>query len=248
MLFAVLADASAAVAVTSARSAKTRLIAECLRAAGPAEVPLVVAYLSGELRQRRPGLGPAALRGMPAPAAGPSLALLEVDAAFEAMAALAGAGSAGERRRLFEGLAGRATAAEQRFLAGLVSGELRQGALDGVMLDAVAAASGVAGADVRRAAMLAGAVGPVAAALLTAGSAGLAAFALQVGRPVRPMLAQPGSDVADALARTGPAAVEVKLDGIRVQVHRSGDEVALFTRTLDDVTARLPGSWRPSAP
>jgi DNA ligase-1 len=240
VLFDELVRTSSAVAETSARSAKTRLIADCLRAAAPDEVGIVVAYLAGELRQRRTGLGYASLRDMPAAAATPSLTVAEVDAAFHEMSALAGAGSATRRRELFGALAGRATAGEQRLIACLVGGELRQGAMDGVMLDAIALAAALPAADVRRAVMLAGATGPVAEAALTVGAAGLAVFALQVGRPVRPMLAQPGADVADALAKTGPAAAEWKLDGIRVQIHRDGDEVAVFSRSLDDITARVP--------
>ncbi len=240
MLFDELVRTSAAVAGTSARSAKTRLIADCLRAATPDEVAIVVAYLAGELRQRRTGLGYASLREMPPPAPAPSLTVTEVDAAFEAMSALAGTGSATRRRELFADLTGRATADEQRLLAGLIGGELRQGAMDGVMLDAIAVASSLPAVDVRRAVMMAGATGPVAEAALTVGAPGLTAFVLQVGRPVRPMLAQPGADVADALAKTGPGAAEWKLDGIRVQIHRDGNDVAVFTRSLDDITARVP--------
>lgn len=241
MLLDVLARTSAEVAASSARTAKIRLLADCLRAAGPDEVPIVVSYLSGALRQRRTGLGYAALRSLPPPAAEPSLTVIEVDAAFAAMSVMSGAGSSALRSTAFAELMGRATAAEQQLLAGLVSGELRQGALDGVMVEAVISASGLPAALVRRAVMVAGGAGPVAVAALTTGAAGLAEFGLQVGRPVKPMLAQPGSDVADALARTGlPAAAEFKLDGIRVQVHRSGSEVSVFTRSLDDITARTP--------
>lgn len=240
MLLEVLTHASAAVAATSSRSAKAAAIAECLRRACPAEVPVVVAYLAGELRQRRTGLGPAALRDLPPPAGGPSLQLAEVDAAFAAIAALSGIGSATARREAFRSLMARATTGEQHLLAGLVAGDLRQGALDGVTLDAVALAADLPGASVRAAVMLAGAVGPVAERALAAGAAGLAEFRLQVGRPVRPMLAQPGADLADALGRTGPAAVEWKLDGIRIQVHRDAGDVAVFTRTLDEITARVP--------
>ncbi len=240
MLLDVLARTSAEVAATSARSAKTRLIADCLRAAEPADVPIVVTYLAGELRQRRTGLGPAALRSLPTAAAEPTLTVVEVDAAFAAMAALAGTGSSTRRLEVFRELVGRATPAEQRLLAGLVGGELRQGALDGVMVEAVAVAAGLPSAQIRRAVMVAGAVAPVAEAALVEGAAGLATFALLVGRPVRPMLAQPGTDVEDAFARTGPAACEWKLDGIRIQVHRDGDEIAVFTRSLDEITSRVP--------
>jgi DNA ligase-1 len=240
VLFETLTRASAAVAATSSRSAKTAAIAECLRATPPAEIPMAVAYLAGELLQRRTGIGPAALRDLPAPAREPSLHLAEVDATFAAIAEFSGAGSAAARRDAFRGLMARATADEQRLLAGLVTGELRQGALDGVMLDAVAKAAGLPAADIRRAVMLAGAVGPVAERALVSGATGLAEFALQVGRPVRPMLAQPGADLADALERTGAAAAEWKLDGIRAQIHRDGSDVAVFSRSLDDITARVP--------
>jgi DNA ligase-1 len=137
-------------------------------------------------------------------------------------------------------LFGRATAPEQELLRGLLTGELRQGALEGVMVDAVAKAAGAPLADVRRAAMLRGAVGPVAQAALASGADGLAQFRLEVGRPVQPMLASPASDIADAFGKVSPAAVEWKLDGIRIQVHRDGDDVGIFTRSLDDITGRLP--------
>ncbi len=240
MLLAEVASTSAAVAATSARSRKVALLAACLRDAAPEEVPVVVAYLSGELRQRRTGLGYAALRTEAGVAAEPSLGVLEVDAEFERLSALAGKGSQAQRRDGFAALLARATEAEQRLLRGLVSGELRQGALEGVMLEAVAAAAEVPAAAVRRAVTLAGSVATVAQAVLKGGEAGLDAFRLQVGSPLRPMLAQPATDIADALARVSPAAVEWKLDGIRVQVHRDGDDVRLFTRTLDDITDRLP--------
>ncbi|MGQ0842495.1 MAG: ATP-dependent DNA ligase [Sporichthyaceae bacterium] len=240
MLLEVLARASTATAATASRTAKSTAIAECLRAAPAHEIPVVVAYLAGELPQRRTGLGPASLRDLPAPAAEATLHVAEVDAAFAAIAACAGTGSANARRDAFRSLLARATAVEQRLLAGLVTGELRQGALDGVMLDAVARAAGLPAADVRRAVMLAGAVGPVAERALTAGAVGLAEFRLQVGRPVRPMLAASGTDFADALAKTGPAAAEWKLDGVRTQVHRDGADVAVFTRSLDEITDRVP--------
>jgi DNA ligase-1 len=240
MLLAELARASAAVAATSSRTAKTSLIAECLKQADPAEVPVAVAYLSGELRQRRTGLGYAALRDRPPPAAVPSLAVTDVDATFRAIAGVSGAGSLTRRRALLADLMRRATEEEQRFLIGLISGELRQGALDGVMLDAVAQATGIPATDVRRAVMLRGAVAPVAEALLAYGTEGLDRFRLEVGRPLRPMLAQTATGPADALARISPAAVEWKLDGVRIQAHRQRGDVAVFTRTLEDVTARVP--------
>jgi DNA ligase-1 len=235
-----LAQTSAAVAATPGRLAKTGLLARCLRRARPDEVPIVVAYLSGELRQRRTGLGYAALRDLPPPATRPSLEVREVDAEFEQIATQSGAGSTTARRDRLRALMARSTPAEQRLLAGLVSGELRQGALDGVLTDAVATAAEVPPADIRQAVMVAGTLPPVAEVVLTQGPAGLARFRLVVGAPLRPMLAQSAPTLAEAFARTGPAAVEWKLDGIRIQVHRNDSAVSVFTRTLDDVTERVP--------
>ena len=240
MLLADLAAASDAVAATTRRTAKVAAVAIALRAADPDEVAVVVAYLSGELRQRRTGVGWASLRDLPPPVTEAGLGVSEVDTVLAAVAALAGPGSQAERIRLVGGLFARATSAEQRLLRGLLTGELRQGALEGVMLEAVARAAEVPAADVRRAAMLRGAVGPVAEAVLARGLGGLAGFRLQVGRPVQPMLASPGDDVGSALERLGTAALEWKLDGVRVQVHRDGEDVAVFTRSLDDITARVP--------
>jgi ATP-dependent DNA ligase I len=244
VLLARIAEVSQAVATTSARLAKIDMLAAALREAGPLEVPIAVAYLSGELPQRQIGVGWAALRdGFPA-AAVPTLGLAEVDAAFSAIGAVAGKGSAAARKALVGELFGRATSDEQRFLFGLLSGELRQGALEGVMTDAVARAASMPVADVRRAVMLRGSLGAVAAAALAGGRPALAAFGLEVGRPVRPMLAASASSIEEALAKTGgpgaAAAVEWKLDGIRIQAHLGGGEVRLFTRTLDEITGRLP--------
>ena len=240
MLLAELAAASTAVAATRARSAKVALLADALRSAAADEVAVAVTYLSGELRQRRTGVGYASLRDLPPPAPDPTLAVNEVDETFAAIAEVAGKGSTGERRRLVGELMARATADEQRFVIGLVGGELRQGALESLVVDAVAAAADLPAADVRRAVMLRGALAPVAEAALTRGAAGLAEFRLEVGRAVQPMLAQSADSVAAAFERISPAAVEWKLDGVRVQVHRDGDEVAIFTRSLDEVTDRLP--------
>ncbi|MEN3263609.1 ATP-dependent DNA ligase [Pseudonocardia sp.] len=240
---AVLADvaaASAAVAGTSARLGKVTLLAELLSRTDPAEVAAAVAWLSGELRQRQIGVGWASLREVPPPAAEPSLRIGDVDAAFAAIGRTAGAGSQAGRRRLLTELFARATAQEQLFVRRLLVGELRQGALEGVMADALAKASGLPARDVRRAVMLRGDLGAVAAAALSGGAPALAEFRLQVGRPVLPMLAQTADGVGAALERVRPAAVEWKLDGARVQVHRSGTEVGVFTRSLDDITARVP--------
>jgi len=241
VLLSEIAEVSRAVAGTSARLAKIELLAAALREAGPLEVPIAVAYLSGELPQRQIGVGWAALRDGFAPAPAPTLTLSEVDSGFSAIGAVSGKGSAAARKALVGELFGRATADEQRFLVGLLSGELRQGALEGVMTEAVARAADVPVAEVRRAMMLRGSLGVVAAAALSGGSEALGAFGLEVGRPVRPMLATSAPTIEDALAKIdGPVAVEWKLDGIRIQAHLSGGNVRLFTRTLDDITARLP--------
>ncbi|MDP9394998.1 MAG: ATP-dependent DNA ligase [Actinomycetota bacterium] len=240
MLLVELARTSAHVASSPRRLDKVAALAAILRAAPRPDVPAAVAYLSGDLRQRRTGLGWAALGELPPPAEGPTLTVAEVDETFGRIAALSGAGAGTGRRRLLHGLLARATPQEQRFLAALVSGELRQGALDAIVVEALAVAVSVPAPDVRRAVMLRGATAPVAQALLLEGASALAGFRLEVGRPVQPMVAQPAADVATALGRVSPAAVEDKLDGIRVQVHRRGDDVGVWTRTLDNVTGRLP--------
>jgi DNA ligase 1 len=246
VLLADLVAVSDSVAATPARSAKIRLIAGGLRTAGPDEVAIAAAYLSGELRQRRTGVGWATLRELPVPASQPRLTLTEVDDAFDRIAADSGVGVAARRASQLAALFGTATDSEQAFLRALVTGELRQGALDGVMVEAIANAAEVPLGDVRRAFMVRGVLAPIASVALREGVDGLRALDLEVGRPVRPMLAQSAPDVATALAQTaqtvraGPAAVEWKLDGIRVQVHRFGLEVRVFTRTLDDITDRVP--------
>jgi ATP-dependent DNA ligase I len=164
----------------------------------------------------------------------------EVDTICERIGGLAGAGSQRARREALHDLFARATAAEQRFLSLLLTGELRQGAQEGVMVEAVARAAEVPRDAVRRALMLQGDLGAVAEIALAGGAAGLGAVGLEVGRPIQPMLAAPGDDVETAIQRTGPAAVEYKLDGARLQVHRRGDEVRAFTRSLDEITARVP--------
>ena len=240
MLLRELADASDSVAGTPARLGKVGLLAAVLARATPEEAAVAVAFLSGELRQRQIGVGWASLRTVPAPAAEPSLGVVEVDRAFAEIGGTAGTGSQARRRDLLGGLFGRATEPEQRFLRRLLTGELRQGALEGVMVDAVAKAAALPVKDVRRAVMLRGDLGAVAAAALAGGAGALAGFTLEVGRPVQPMLAQSADSVAAALAKVGPAAVEWKLDGARIQVHRSGSEVGVWTRSLDDITARVP--------
>jgi DNA ligase 1 len=235
-----IARASADVAGTSARLQKIERLAACLRALRPDEVRVAVAYLSGELPQGSIGVGWASLKNLTTPAASPSLELLEVDAAIDRVAGIAGKGSQALRRAELDLLFSRATEAEQRFLRGLLLGELRQGALEGVMVDAVARAASLPPAAIRRSLMLAGDLGVVAEAALSEGDAGLERFRLTLLQPVKPMLAQTATSLADAVARLAPAAIEWKLDGARLQVHRSGSEVRAFTRSLADVTDRVP--------
>ncbi|MFD2025895.1 ATP-dependent DNA ligase [Promicromonospora aerolata] len=256
MLLAEVAATSDAVSATRSRLAKRAAIADLLRRATASDAAaadraatteIVVAYIAGALRQRRTGLGWAALRDLPPPATDATLTVRDVDAAFAEIASLEGPGSAQARSTAATALFGAATEREQVFLRGLVAGELRQGALDSVVVDAVGEAAGVPADAVRRAVMMRGATGPVASAVLLADdpAATLATFTLQVGRPVRPMLAQSAPDIATAFEKLGsgdPAerCVDVKLDGIRIQVHRLGDEVRVVTRSLDDITERVP--------
>ncbi len=255
-------QASAQVAATRSRLAKTQAVARALAEAaesGAHEARLAAAYLAGSLPQRRTGVGWRSLAGLPAPATESTATLAEVDAALEQLAALSGAGSAGRRAAAVADLFGRLTADEQRYLADLLTGQVRQGALDGVLLAAIAAAAELPEATVRRAVMLAGSPTEVAGIALTEGAAGLDAIGLEVGRPLRPMLAASAPDIDAALAQLGhagqagqpdqpgepgsgatPVALERKLDGIRLQVHKRGRDVALFTRSLDDITSRLP--------
>ena len=321
---------SEAVSLASGRRVKIGEIAGLLRRAAPDEIPVAVAFLSGELRQRQIGVGYAALGGLLRPAAGDPdatgrsvtnpadpraaasdapdggpgtepgprpLTVAETDSVFASIGATTGAGSQAGRRRLLGTLFARATPAEQSFLTRLLGGELHQGALEGVMTEAVARAAGVDAGEVRRALMLGGSLPAVAEAALSAASAArqeqaaadgepaahqpaahqaaahqpaaagtaadqapdqaaaheagdraaaaaalaaLRGFRLQVGRPLRPMLAASAPTVAAAFERASPAEAEWKIDGIRIQVHRQGPVVRVFTRTLDDITARLP--------
>ncbi|WP_123963612.1 ATP-dependent DNA ligase [Streptomyces sp. TLI_185] len=240
MLLARLAQVSQEVAATSARSRKIALLAELFRDAEADDVPIVIPYLAGRLPQGRLGVGWKVLSRPVAPAAEPTLTVREVDALLGELGKVSGAGSQAERARLVGELMGAATEDEQRFLLGLLTGEVRQGALDAVAVEGLAQATGAPPADVRRAVMLAGSLQTVAQALLADGPAALDRFRLTVGRPVLPMLAHSASSVAEAVDKLGACAVEEKLDGIRVQVHRDGDSVRIYTRTLDDITDRLP--------
>jgi DNA ligase-1 len=235
------ARVSAAVAATASRLEKTRLLAECLRALEPGEVEIALPYLSGEIRQGKLALGYAALKsamGNAAPA--PALSLREVDSAFERLKVVKGKGAASARQTGLKDLFEKATAQEQDFLLRLIVGELRQGALEGVMLEAVAAAANLPAAELRRAATFAGAIAPVARAALAGGREALAQFSVRLMQPVLPMLAQPAEDLAAALGELATALLEWKLDGARIQVHKSGSDVRVFTRNLNDVTARVP--------
>ncbi len=240
MQLARLVETSAALAATSSRNAKVALVADALRAAEPDEVGVVAAYLSNVLPQRRLGVGWRGLADLPEPAAEPSLTAAEVDATFESLATARGAGSTATRRGVLTELLSRATADEQEWLRGLMLGGVRQGAQDGVMLAAIAQAAQVPTAAVQRAVMLAGFTAPVAAAALTGGVAALDELTLEVGRPLRPMLAGSAPDVAAALTEGTEVILDRKIDGIRLQAHKGGDEVSLFTRSLEDITDRLP--------
>ncbi len=240
MLLEQIARTSTEVAATSSRLAKIARLADCLGQASPEEVGVAVCYLSGVLPQGTIGVGWAALRELPPPAAAATLELLEVDAAASRIAGLSGKGSQTARRDELAALFGRATEEEQKFLVGLFLGELRQGALEGVMSAAVAKAAGVPADEIRRATMLSGDLAEVAAVAVRDGTAGLARFRLTPLRPLQPMLAQTADDLEDAFVRIRPAFVEWKLDGARIQVHRSEDEVRAFTRNLADITDRVP--------
>jgi DNA ligase-1 len=240
MLLADIARTSREVAATPARSEKIAALALLFRRTDPREASVVITYLAGRLPQRRTGVGWSTLRQRREPAAVPRLTVLETHATLDRIAVVTGQGAAAERTRLVDGLLTAATEEEQRFLFGLISGELRQGALDALAIEGLAAATAAAPEDVRRAVMLGVSLGAVAEALLAHGPQALTGFRLELGRPVLPMLAHSARDVDEALDRLGPCAVEEKLDGIRVQVHRNGDEVRVYTRTLDDITDRLP--------
>ncbi|MGC1184911.1 MAG: ATP-dependent DNA ligase [Candidatus Dormiibacterota bacterium] len=240
MKLAELVACSLAVSASRSRNEKISLISSLLRQAASDDVRFAVSYIAGETRQKRLGIAWSSLaqRGAAAPEA--RLTLVAVDQALAGIEAVSGSGSVGLRRDLLARLMAQATTAEQEFLRRLISGELRQGALQGLVAEAVARASGVSPRDLRRAAMLAGDLVEVSVVALDQGKPGLARFQLRVGTPVQPMLAKSATSLADALDRVGRAAVEWKLDGVRVQVHRDGDRVQIFGRTLEPITERIP--------
>ena len=242
MLLARLAEVSNEVAAASGRLEKIDRLAALLRVLAPEELAFATAALSGEPRQGRLGVGAAAIRAAAdEPAASlPSLMLADVDAVFERLSRTAGPGSAAAKVVELRALFARATAAERDFLIRLLFGELRQGALEAVLLEAVARAASIPVARVRRAAMMAGGLREVAEAALREGEPGLGRFAVQVFRPVQPMLADTAEDVADAFARLDAAAFEYKLDGARIQVHKESGLVRVYSRTLREVTAAVP--------
>ncbi len=234
MLLHSLVETSNAVAASSGRLAKIKRLADLLKQVGSDEIELAIAYLSGTVRQSKAGVGWAALQAAKGEATRtPQLEIRDVDATLEKISTTAGKGSAGEKQRLLRELFSRATAEEQNFLFRLITGELRQGALEGIMVEALAKARDLPANEVRRAMMLAGTLGAVA-------QGDVSSFKVELFRPIKPMLAKTASDVEDALAEIGPASFEYKLDGIRIQVHKRANEVRIYSRTLNEITNELP--------
>jgi DNA ligase-1 len=251
VLFADVVATSAAVASTRARTTKTAALAELLGRLAPDEIEPAVGFLTGEVRQGRIGVGWATVSGIDiGPATVPTLTVADIDHTLDRLQDTTGTGSAAGRQAILRDIFGRATRDEGDFLRRLLVGELRQGALAGLMADAVAKAASVPVTLVRRAAMLSGDLARVAAMALTEGEAGLHAVGLEVGRGVQPMLASGAPDVGSALTEVGLASVEWKLDGARIQVHRHDDDVRIYTRNLNEITDRLPGvvEWARALP
>ncbi|NYF17464.1 DNA ligase-1 [Microbacterium sp. AK009] len=240
MLLREVVEAADALSRTASRKAKIGVLAEVLKGLDPEEVPSTVGLLLAKPRQGRLGVGWRTLAAERSHAPVATLGVLDVDSAFARLAVAGGTGSAARRQTELDALAGAATAAEWDFLSRVILGELRTGALEGVLLDAVALAADRPAASVRRAAMLSGDIGEAAAVALFGGADALEDVGLVVGRAVLPMLAATASSAGEAVAATGESSVEYKLDGARIQVHRDGEEVRVFTRTLADVTHRLP--------
>ncbi|MBT0567706.1 ATP-dependent DNA ligase [Williamsia sp. CHRR-6] len=242
MLFTRVIEASRQIASTRARTAKIDTFAELIRSAQGPEIEPVVAWLAGELRQGRLGVGWKTLvASRPEPAPEAALTVADVEAALTELAGISGTGSTARRAAALSELLGAATAEEQDLLVRMLTGELRQGSLEGLAADAIARAADLPAPTIRRAAMLSGDLPAVARIAITDGAAAVAQIGLTVGRPVRPMLASPGESLSAALAALGPqVSVEYKLDGARIQVHRDGREVLVVTRTLRDITASVP--------
>jgi DNA ligase-1 len=241
MLLQEVARVSNVVKATSKRRVKVAHLAECLRAAG-SEAPLCVAFLCGEPRQGKLGIGYRTLVQSRPPHASKSstLTLSAVDATLQRLRTTTGKGSKAEKGRLLYELFASASESEQQFLLALLSGELRQGAQEGILLEAVASASELPASELRRALMFAGDLQTVASEALTGGSQALKKFGLMLFQPVRPMLAQPASNLDAGLEQLGDASAEYKLDGARVQIHKGGDEVRVYSRNLNDVSASVP--------
>lgn len=241
MLFGALVATSNRIAATTKRLEKISLIAELLRQVSPEEAEIAVAFLSGTTRQGRIGIGYSTLAETSAdPVTQSGLELVDVDRALSELMSVSGAGSARRRSELLNSLFSRATEDERHFLKRLLVGELRQGALEGIMLEGLAQSAHLPADRVRRAAMMAGGVAAIAHAVLAQGEAGLAQYDIQLFRPVQPMLAGSAEDVSCALEELGEAALEYKFDGARIQVHKSGDEVRIYTRQLNDVSPAVP--------
>jgi DNA ligase-1 len=241
-LFADVVAASREVTVTSSRSRKVAILTELLSRLEPGEIAIAVAFLAGVPRQGRVGIGHATVHGIDRRgAAEPSLEIEDVDRAIDEVQAATGAGSAAERRRILGGLLDRATAPEAGFARRLFTGQLRQGALAGVMVDAIAKAADVPGGLARRALMLSGDLGRTAEIAIGEGEDGLRAVGLEIFRPILPMLASTATSVSQAVTGFARSSVEWKLDGIRIQVHRRGDDVRVYTRNLNEITSTVPG-------
>ena len=239
MLLSDVVAASHDVAEAAGRNAKIAHIADLLSAADPEEIPIVVGFLTGELRQGKVGVGFATIRGLNVPPAdGPNLTVQNIDGLADELLAISGPGSQIEKFDALRAVYGRATAAEQEFISRLLLGEMRQGALDGVMIEAIAAAGEVKSAQVRRAHMLRGDLREVAETAITEGSDALRDVGLELFRPLQPMLAKTAGSLDATLVSLGQAILEWKLDGVRVQIHRLNDEVRVFTRNLKDVSDR----------
>jgi DNA ligase 1 len=234
--------ASRAVTDTPSRGGKVAILAGFLRQLDPSEIAAAVGFLAGVPRQGRIGIGYSTIYGIErAPAGAPSITIDELDRAITEVQAMTGSGSAAKRRELLGELIGRASSEEADFLKRLFTGELRQGALAGLMVDAIGKAAGVPAALVRRALMLSGNLARTAEAAITQGEEGLRAIGFEIFRPIFPMLASTAASVADAVGSFDRSSVEWKLDGIRIQIHRRGEDIRIYTRNLNDVTPTLPG-------
>jgi len=234
--------ASRDVSNTSSRSAKVAILSDLLRRLEPSEVAAAVGFLAGVPRQGRVGIGHRTIYAIqPAPATQPSLTIAELDHAITEVQRTTGGGSSARRKQVLTNLLARATEREADFVRRLFTGELRQGALAGLMVDAIAKAAGVHGSLTRRALMLSGDLTRTAEIAISEGEDGLRAVGFEIFRPIFPMLASTAANVREAVDGFDRSSVEWKLDGIRIQIHRRDDEIRIYTRNLNDVTGALPG-------